>query len=171
MEREVLLRTRLAAAEHAEDAFVDACDILVRLLGNIAQSPGEQKFRRIKTQNPTIQSKLLSVKGMRGVLEALGWEEEAGGEAYVLPDSAVSEVAAGKALVIERQLYVKDKDMREAQEERKRAWDARQAELRRVQAAVHDDQEARKGRPKAQASHATARSEGGYKKFEPARGG
>lgn len=61
---------------------------------NVACSPKEEKFRRIKLTNKTIQSAVVEVPGAVELLLALGWayEEVEGGEAgaaLVIPAGAV----------------------------------------------------------------------------------
>ncbi len=46
---------------------------MLKLLNNILKNPREEKFRMIKKTNAAIQSKLLSVKGVPELLEALGF--------------------------------------------------------------------------------------------------
>eukprot|EP01062_Namystynia_karyoxenos_P066599 TRINITY_DN60508_c0_g1_i1.p2 TRINITY_DN60508_c0_g1~~TRINITY_DN60508_c0_g1_i1.p2 ORF type:complete len:179 (+),score=56.70 TRINITY_DN60508_c0_g1_i1:96-632(+) len=168
-------RAKLAEAEPADDVseepFLEACALLIRLVDNIIRSPGEAKFRSIKPQNPKIAGTLLSVRGMRAAVEALGFEEAEGGEALRFPDSALAGLAQARALIAERSEWVREREMRADQAKRKKEWEAKQAELRRLHAQLEEDQAARQGRPKPQASVATERQDGGFKRFEPARGG
>eukprot|EP00756_Hemistasia_phaeocysticola_P046605 Hpha_TRINITY_DN2039_c0_g1::TRINITY_DN2039_c0_g1_i1::g.82888::m.82888 len=170
-EDKIILLSKLAVAEHAEDDFVAAVEILLKLIDNILQHPTEQKFRRIRPQNATISGKVLSVKGMKEVIEHLGWAEAEGGEALVLPDNAVAGLRTARGTLAERHYWMTQREAREALEHRKAEFAERQKELDRIHHQMDDDMRMRHSRPKAQASVATERHEGGYKKFEPKGGG
>lgn len=62
---------------------------LVKMLGNVARSPAEQKFRRIKLSNPAFQNKVASLSGSLTFLELVGFQKDADGEALVMPDDKV----------------------------------------------------------------------------------
>lgn len=59
---------------------------LSKILGNIVASPGEAKFRKLRTTNAKIGA-LLATRGVRAILMGAGFVEE-GGEYLVLPESA-----------------------------------------------------------------------------------
>lgn len=170
-EYSILLLSKLAVAEKAEDAFVAAAEILLKLMRNIVQNPTEQKFRRIKPQNPTISAKLLSAPGMKEVVAFLGWQEEQGGEALVLPDEAVARLRAAVDTVSQRHYWMSQREVRENLDQRKADFEVRQRELKIIHDKMEDDKRRRESRPKAQASVATQRVEAGSKKFEPPAGG
>eukprot|EP00406_Dinophysis_acuminata_P065760 CAMPEP_0179276128 /NCGR_PEP_ID=MMETSP0797-20121207/34416_1 /TAXON_ID=47934 /ORGANISM="Dinophysis acuminata, Strain DAEP01" /LENGTH=147 /DNA_ID=CAMNT_0020984671 /DNA_START=49 /DNA_END=488 /DNA_ORIENTATION=+ len=57
--------------------------VLLKLLGNVADSPGEPKFRRVRKGNAAIQAKVLDCPGGAAVLLAAGFQDEP--DSYVLP--------------------------------------------------------------------------------------
>eukprot|EP01065_Artemidia_motanka_P009407 TRINITY_DN14800_c0_g1_i1.p1 TRINITY_DN14800_c0_g1~~TRINITY_DN14800_c0_g1_i1.p1 ORF type:complete len:483 (+),score=183.11 TRINITY_DN14800_c0_g1_i1:68-1516(+) len=60
-----------------------AVSLLQRLLGNIVESPDDERFRSLKTDNKRLSSDLFSVKGVAAFLTSVGFEERPG--AFVLP--------------------------------------------------------------------------------------
>merc|ERR1711941_247681 len=79
-----------------------ACyQILVKLFGNIANKPGEQKFRTIKTTNPKIASTVFSVNGIEEILHNLGFVIENGD--YVFRGENVTDIA-NTVVVLEARL-------------------------------------------------------------------
>lgn len=62
---------------------------LLKMLGNVVNSPTEQKFRRIRLTNPAIQKKVTSLPGALQFLELVGFEKDAGGEVLEMADSKV----------------------------------------------------------------------------------
>jgi len=67
-------------------------ELLLRMVRNIVNSPGEQKFRRIRADNPKIRSELLGAGGevAEALMRMLGFEavEDQGARVFVLRDAA-----------------------------------------------------------------------------------
>jgi len=70
---------------------------MLKVLGNIAASPGEPKFLSLKIDNAAIQNKILRFAGARDFLEALGFREE--GKALVLPPSCSANAKLGHEML------------------------------------------------------------------------
>lgn len=62
-------------------AIADGLALLLKLLGNIAKHPGDVKYRKIKTTNKTLASRVFSLRGIESILTALGFSLQ--GEFYV----------------------------------------------------------------------------------------
>ncbi|KAJ8598408.1 hypothetical protein CTAYLR_003030 [Chrysophaeum taylorii] len=56
-----------------EAATEKARSTLLKILGNLASDPSNEKYRKLRTSNAVIQAKVLSVPGAVGVLEAVGF--------------------------------------------------------------------------------------------------
>ena len=101
------LATMLADASNRERVRV-ALSTLMRLIVNALETPAEAKYRTIRVENAAIQQKILSVPGASAMLLAVGFEhvnapgpltepsENAGPERFVLPDSAMAELAEAR---------------------------------------------------------------------------
>lgn len=69
-EREVL---NLETANRCE--YIESVTILLKLLDNVIREPQNEKYRMIRLENKTIKEKLLSLKGVRELLEKIGFYE------------------------------------------------------------------------------------------------
>jgi hypothetical protein len=49
----------------AGTAGAEAMDLIARCVKNVVENPASDKFRRLKSSNPLVASKVLSVKGGR----------------------------------------------------------------------------------------------------------
>lgn len=72
------LRAILVGIKHAhpnEDARVTTCfQTLLKMVGNVARAPHEEKFRRVRLSNPVILEKVVSLDGSVAFLEVVGFE-------------------------------------------------------------------------------------------------
>jgi hypothetical protein len=67
---------------------LDSLQIIEKLCYNAIVSPQEEKFRKVKLQNPKIQTHLVKVPNALDVMVHLGWEQECSaddGDVLVLP--------------------------------------------------------------------------------------
>lgn len=67
---------------------LDSLQIIEKLCYNTIVSPQEEKFRKVKLQNPKIQTHLVKVPNALDVMVHLGWEQECSaddGDVLVLP--------------------------------------------------------------------------------------
>ena len=78
--------TVLLLNDNGDDVKKDACDILIKLFGNIVKDPQNIKYRQIKLANPKIEQKLLVASGAFEVLFSVGFEEA--DDKVILPLSA-----------------------------------------------------------------------------------
>jgi hypothetical protein len=69
---------------NSEDVIKNATALLMKILGNIIQNPMEEKYRKIKSSNPTFTAKLQSVKGGIECMKGAGFIEQ-NGEWVLLP--------------------------------------------------------------------------------------
>ncbi|XP_042490351.1 plant UBX domain-containing protein 2-like [Macadamia integrifolia] len=73
-----------------DDAKVKrAFQTLLTYVGNVAKNPNEEKFRKIRLNNPSFQERVGSVKGGIEFLELCGFEKIEGGEFVFLPRDKV----------------------------------------------------------------------------------
>ncbi|XP_068645662.1 vicilin-like seed storage protein At2g18540 [Aristolochia californica] len=73
-----------------EDAKVKrAFQTLLTYAGNVVKNPGEEKFRKIRLNNPTFHDRVGSLKGGIEFLEICGFEKIEGGEFLFLPRDKV----------------------------------------------------------------------------------
>ncbi|KAF6144318.1 hypothetical protein GIB67_024545 [Kingdonia uniflora] len=73
-----------------DDAKVKrAFQTLFTYVGNVARSPDEEKFRKIRLNNPSFQERVGSLKGGVEFLEVCGFEKIEGGEFLFLPRDKV----------------------------------------------------------------------------------
>mmetsp|Transcript_94442 Transcript_94442/g.225000 ORF Transcript_94442/g.225000 Transcript_94442/m.225000 type:complete len:597 (-) Transcript_94442:80-1870(-) len=65
-----------------------ALETLLKLVKNVVSSPGEQKFRRVRAENPAVRARLMSVEGAESMLVLLGFEAatEGGERVFLLSD-------------------------------------------------------------------------------------
>ncbi|KAL3660247.1 hypothetical protein V7S43_014778 [Phytophthora oleae] len=74
----VLLRQEAARA-------ITAAETLIKMLANVVKKPQEEKFRKIRLSNATIQSKLVAVPGAVDILREAGFSRmEIDGEVYLM---------------------------------------------------------------------------------------
>ena len=85
MEPSVKQTAGLSLLSDLKIGFEATHETLSKILGNIASSPGEQKYRRLRTTNDKI-ALLLSASGARQLLVGSGFVEE--GEFLLLPEAA-----------------------------------------------------------------------------------
>jgi len=125
--------------------FEAAFGVLVKVLGNICQSPDEAKFRRLRTSNAKINT-LLQTSGVRALLVGCGFVEE--GDALVLPETASTDaVAAGlsglQALHASR-LETENAQKQEAMAARAQKVEEEADKRKALKLAITDDTAARK---------------------------
>lgn len=86
---EALLRVALDEMETHPDvsAAGEAIRYLYRLSCNVAESPKEPRFRRLRVDNTAYVNHALGVRGGTLAMEALGWRESEDGSACVLSAS------------------------------------------------------------------------------------
>lgn len=67
----------ILAIENASnvDTFVDSISILLRILDNVIREPQNDKYRTIRLENKIVKEKLLSLNGIRPLLEKIGFVE------------------------------------------------------------------------------------------------
>lgn len=61
--------------ENSVNDFMTASEILIKFANNVLQNPSEQKYRRIRLANPTVEGKLLPVCGAMECLFEMGFAE------------------------------------------------------------------------------------------------
>lgn len=57
------------------DKYIESVTILLRILNNIIFDPQNDKYRTIRLENQIIKEKLLSLNGVRELLEKIGFVE------------------------------------------------------------------------------------------------
>lgn len=62
----------------SRDAFLGGLAILIKLLNNVIEQPGNPKYRSFKLENKTIKEKVLSILGMKEFIIQLGFVESSG---------------------------------------------------------------------------------------------
>lgn len=119
MEKEKVDAAFTLLGENDWDTQEKVYSILLKVVGNLAQNPQEQKFRSLKTTNKAIKEKILDVPGGKDFLLAVGFEEEgenltmrAGGEAQA--DAAQEALQAHATAMKERELR-RERDAKIAQ--------------------------------------------------------
>jgi hypothetical protein len=115
-----------------------ACvETLLRLLKNVEEHPGEEKYRRVKCTNEKIKSLVLGVKGGEAYLKACGWREGVYDftRHRVLPPQADDDMLRIATRLLEKcQATVAEKAARHERE----AWlKKNEAELTRAQTLAH----------------------------------
>ncbi len=68
--------------------FVRACEC--RCVGNVAQNPGEDKYRQLKLTSAAFQSKVSAVDGSLQFLELCGFKKNAAGDMLQMDAAAVN---------------------------------------------------------------------------------
>ena len=83
-----LLRAALDAMEEHPDANCagEAVQYLFRLSCNIAESPDELRYRRVRMENKAYLAHAVGVPGGTLAMDAMGWEDAADGSSRVLPE-------------------------------------------------------------------------------------
>jgi hypothetical protein len=124
-----------------------ACvEALTRIVKNVVEHPGEEKYRRLKTTNEAFKAKVLAAKGGEEYLLAAGWRSETIDftRHLVLPTSYDVEVLAVAARLLDKcSQAVAEKAQRHEREQ----WLAKnEGELRRQSAlnAIADDRARRR---------------------------
>jgi thiol-disulfide isomerase/thioredoxin len=83
---------RLRASVSGLDEFVVSARTLLTFVGNVLDKPGEAKYRRVRTRNPTFRAKLGRHPGGVEAMEAFGFVREGTGEdeALVMTERAAA---------------------------------------------------------------------------------
>ena len=83
-----LLRAALDAMEEHPDAnrAGEAVQYLFRLSCNVAESPDEPRYRRVRMENKAYLAHAVGVPGGTLAMDAMGWEDAADGSSRVLPE-------------------------------------------------------------------------------------
>lgn len=74
------LELLIAGSFRDSGPFLEACDILCRLLSKVVENPDEAKYQKINVRKSKAGGKLVSLPGMEEALAALGWAPVEGGE-------------------------------------------------------------------------------------------
>lgn len=61
--------------ENSQEQFLDAAKLLLKFADNVINNPTEPKYRKIRLENPTVESKLLPVVGALECLFEMGFVE------------------------------------------------------------------------------------------------
>ncbi|XP_071167809.1 peptide-N(4)-(N-acetyl-beta-glucosaminyl)asparagine amidase-like [Mytilus edulis] len=79
------------STENPKDDFVQAAKIILKFADNILSNPNEEKYRKIRLGNPTVETKLLPIVGALECIFEMGFQED--GEYLTLPrTSPISQV-------------------------------------------------------------------------------
>jgi len=88
------LRAELVAMKRAiadaPEKHKTAFETLMKLVGNVAQAPDEEKYRRIRLTNATFQQRVASIDGGVRFLNIVGFVADASGEFLDIPRSSVN---------------------------------------------------------------------------------
>jgi len=153
-----------ALAKVKSDASLETMGKLVR---NVAQNPGEDKFRKIRLTNEKISAVLVAVEGAKESMIVMGWVEE--DEFLVLP--------AGVQLSFNKEVRdiedAKQKLKKETEQAMMRAAcgvkKTETAEMKRIREQLEADKKERAAQgPITKASKATPKGPGGIQQFQPA---
>ena len=116
-----------------------------KLLGNVAASPDEVKFRKLRSSNPKINS-MLATRGIRAIFIGAGFVEE--GEFLVLPDAApidgVQAALAGLQAQAEERAAAASAEKAGMISARKEEQEKENEERKRMKSGIEDDFAARK---------------------------
>ena len=143
-----------ALATVKSDASLETMNKLVR---NCAQTPGEEKYRKIRTTNEKIHAVLVAVEGAMDAMLAMGWVQE--GEFLVLP--------AGTMLTMTQVRDIEDRKLKLKKEEEQAVMrgafkKTETAEMKRLREQLEADKKERAARgPITQASVAQPKGNGG----------
>jgi len=85
-------------AEGSEGGVVEALDLVLLYLNNIAEHPGEPKFRSVKAANAALVSKVTSKPAGDALLKAVGFQLDAEAGAWVMHDASETLEAARQVL-------------------------------------------------------------------------
>lgn len=82
---------RTVKKNHRDDpaAVARAYQVLLKIVGNVAKNPGEEKFRRIRLSNPVFKDRVGSVRGGVEFLELCGFRRLSGIGYLVMPRDKV----------------------------------------------------------------------------------
>ncbi|XP_008677336.1 UBA/UBX 33.3 kDa protein isoform X1 [Zea mays] len=82
---------RTVKKNHRDDpaAVARAYQVLLKIVGNVAKNPGEEKFRRIRLSNPVFKDRVGSVRGGVEFLELCGFRRFSGIGYLVMPRDKV----------------------------------------------------------------------------------
>lgn len=61
--------------DNSKNDFTEAAGILLKFANNIINNPTEEKYKKIRLSNPTVENKLLPVSGALECLFEMGFEE------------------------------------------------------------------------------------------------
>ena len=140
------LTVGLSMLREARQGEFDTAGALVnKLLSNVAASPEEVKFRKLRTSNPKING-MLATRGIRAIFIGAGFVEE--GEFLVLPDTApvdgVNAALAGLAAQAEERAAEANAVKAGAIAARKEEQEKENEERKRMRDGIVDDFAARK---------------------------
>lgn len=63
------------STENPIDDFVQAAKIILKFADNILSNPNEEKYRKIRLGNPTVETKLLPIVGALECIFEMGFQE------------------------------------------------------------------------------------------------
>mmetsp|Transcript_19317 Transcript_19317/g.42101 ORF Transcript_19317/g.42101 Transcript_19317/m.42101 type:complete len:616 (+) Transcript_19317:75-1922(+) len=109
MDMDKLLDKLCVSAGAAEE---EVLSLLLKLFGNIADNPAEQKFRRLSPENAKLQAGLFQHVGSGKFLHAAGFVKGEDGN-FELPQSAGSAFIEARAALIRRHGLVRERKQRE----------------------------------------------------------
>ena len=125
----------------------DALSLLRKILGNILGNPNEEKFRTIRSSNPTLASRLFISPNVGQALRAIGFAEASG--EFHLPSSQPlaaleSALVCIEGLELEAETEENNRGLdpevaRKAMLEEQRMLAKREAELAKISGQVHCD--------------------------------
>ena len=93
-----------------DKAVIGGFEILMKLIGNILNTPQDEKFRILKKSNKAIQTKLLSLKGIPELIKALGYTD-VDEESYVFIGDYFVVLRKGRELIENTHLSLRRKYM------------------------------------------------------------
>jgi len=127
-------------AEARQGEFDTAGALVNKLLGNVAASPDEVKFRKLRSSNPKINS-MLATRGIRAIFIGAGFVEE--GEFLVLPDAApidgVQAALAGLQAQAEERVAAASAEKAGMISARKEEQEKENEERKRMKSGIEDD--------------------------------
>lgn len=88
----------------------DVLNLVLKLLNNITEHPGEQKFRRLNTENAKLREGLFKFDGAKALLAAAGFVEA--GATLELPAAVNKTFVDARAAVLRRVEIVRDRRQR-----------------------------------------------------------
>lgn len=131
------------AKKYDREKLADAAALVIKLFENIENNPVEVKYRKVKTTNPTLQSKVFCFTGINEIFTTLGFEFD--GEFLTYTNQHVAAITNGLIMLRAQEVQLRSNPTAVQNKQNVDAFmSAREEEKRKLIAAMKNDRQEKK---------------------------